>query len=443
MTLFSQKSGDNKWPLAICIAGFILSVIAYYPGFMSPDSFDQYTQATTNHYGDWHPPIMAAVWRVLNKVYKGPLMMMLLQQAMLWCSCYQLLSTFRSFLWRLLVLLFVLSPFVQNYAGYIIKDVQMAFACLLVFAILFRVHFIDARLSVVKGLLCIILITYAIWLRQNALPAVLPLLYFFSYLLVRNKLHLRLFVFVALTAGLYSLQFPFNKKIVHAEKEYPEFTIYLQDITGVYHETGDAYYPASMYAKGTDTARLRTRYSPITFDTLAYTNNGEEIFATNEQTIKELRNSWLKCISAHPFVYLHNRYIGFLYFLRVRNGSPFVYWYPRIDPNPYGFVYHKNVWSDKVLSYIHSQGGMVYMRPWFWLLLGIVLLGAIPLVKDVFLRFAYVVLVSSSLLYLLPQFFIFQTDTDFRYVYWNCIAEALAFCLLLIAVFNKKALVSN
>ena len=59
-----------------------------------------------------------------------------------------------------------------------------------------------------------------------------------------------------------------------------------------------------------------------------------------------------------------------------------------------------------------------------------VLLFFMPRVRNDFFRLCYAMLLFSSLLYMLPCFFIFQTDTDFRYFYWNCIACSLAICLL-------------
>ena len=81
---------------------------------------------------------------------------------------------------------------------------------------------------------------------------------------------------------------------------------------------------------------------------------------------------------------------------------------------------------------------MVYMKPWFWLLVNIVTLVAGFLVYNPFIKRAVFVLSLSSLLYLLAQFFIFPVDTDFRYFYWNCVSLFVSVAFLLIDRALKK-----
>src|SRR6188472_406337 len=108
-----------RYPLAVCLglAGFTLDLVAYYPGFMSPDSLDVYTQSVTHHYIDTHPPIMALWWGVLNYVYRGPQVMLVFQLAVLWTSFYFLaiswFSSRRSQVWFFCCML--LAPFIQNF----------------------------------------------------------------------------------------------------------------------------------------------------------------------------------------------------------------------------------------------------------------------------------------------------------------------------------------
>ncbi|HEX9174200.1 MAG TPA: hypothetical protein VF861_16240, partial [Telluria sp.] len=66
------------------VAGFVLSRMAFFPGFMSPDSFMQFEQSRTLRFTDWHPPLMSALWSVLNRVAHGPEGMLDFQLALLW-----------------------------------------------------------------------------------------------------------------------------------------------------------------------------------------------------------------------------------------------------------------------------------------------------------------------------------------------------------------------
>lgn len=61
-------------------AGWGLALLYAYPGLLSPDSFAQLIQARGgDRIGDWHPPVMAVMWRYLDRVVAGPLGMLLVQ----------------------------------------------------------------------------------------------------------------------------------------------------------------------------------------------------------------------------------------------------------------------------------------------------------------------------------------------------------------------------
>jgi hypothetical protein len=61
-------------------AGWSLALVYAFPGLMSPDSGFQLMQARgADLIGDWHPPIMALIWRTLDRIIAGPFGMLLLQ----------------------------------------------------------------------------------------------------------------------------------------------------------------------------------------------------------------------------------------------------------------------------------------------------------------------------------------------------------------------------
>ncbi|NBY19037.1 hypothetical protein EBQ74_02025 [bacterium] len=62
---------DYPFSFFLLVAGFLNALLTFYPGSMSPDSYDQLRQALTNHYNDWHPPVMAWFWRQLLWIKKG------------------------------------------------------------------------------------------------------------------------------------------------------------------------------------------------------------------------------------------------------------------------------------------------------------------------------------------------------------------------------------
>ena len=61
-------------------AGWSLALVYAFPGLMSPDSGFQLLQARGGDLiSDWHPPIMALIWRYSDRVIAGPFGMLLLQ----------------------------------------------------------------------------------------------------------------------------------------------------------------------------------------------------------------------------------------------------------------------------------------------------------------------------------------------------------------------------
>ena len=76
------------WLLIIAIAamGFALVAHAYWPGVMIDDARWQYQQSVDNSYEDWHPPLMAWVWRRLAFIMPGPAPMLLLQLLLYWAG---------------------------------------------------------------------------------------------------------------------------------------------------------------------------------------------------------------------------------------------------------------------------------------------------------------------------------------------------------------------
>src|SRR6478672_2691796 len=68
---------------AIVLAVTMVSV-GYWPGIMIDDARWQYQQAVDNAYEDWHPPLMAWLWRQLSLVLPGPGPMLLLQVLLTW-----------------------------------------------------------------------------------------------------------------------------------------------------------------------------------------------------------------------------------------------------------------------------------------------------------------------------------------------------------------------
>jgi hypothetical protein len=425
--------------MAICaaIGGFIIDWLAFYPGFMYIDSVDQYTQAVSFHYGDWHPPVMAGFWSVLNLVHRGPQVMLLFQLLLLWSSFYTIATTWckgKLTFWALLLLV-ACAPYVQNFAGLIVKDAQMALCWLLATALLLKAMYYQRKMSSAEAIVSFLLITYGTLVRINALPGCIPL-YFLWVEGTFGGGRIRKFVLLAaaLTA-LLVVKVSLERFVLKTHKQYPEYKLILHDLAGIYARTGHNYFPPFITSHpGFKADYIATHYLTATIDNIWWNQDRDILFPPlTEETRPALLQAWKSALWEQPGTYLTNHYDGFLYFLQLkkRREAPFFYYYPYMHPNQFGFSFKENGVSKVVLGSVRINSRMPYMQPWCWLLVPVLLLAASLRMRAGSLKEIIVCLSLSSLLYLLPQFFIYQADTEFRYFYWNCIAASLSVVLLL------------
>ena len=89
----ADTAASYRFAPVFCVLGFLATIAIFYPGLATPDSLDQFQQGLTGHYTDWHPPVMALLWSLLDKVWIGPQPMLLLQAGGYWLAVYLLLAT--------------------------------------------------------------------------------------------------------------------------------------------------------------------------------------------------------------------------------------------------------------------------------------------------------------------------------------------------------------
>ncbi len=420
----------------LCIFGFVINFATFYPGFLSPDSLDQYGQALAGQYRTWHPPVMAFVWHILNFFYKGPQMMLALQLFFLWMSCYLIASSLRNKYWRGgMVLLFLFAPFIQNFAGWVLKDTQMTFSWLLAAAIIFKSMVTGRKQSVVAAIGCAMLLTYGTWLRYNAIVALPPLCIAWAWtVFVNQKKVVRLAYAVGLFLIVFFGQNFFNEKILNAAKENTDIQIYFHDIAGVYVKFGKNYFPPEMWANPDfDTAYIRAHYNQVDVTALLWNPDNKQILAWNMPGLNEkLRASWMKMIKEEPGYYIRHRNDIYEYFLALKRQGPPQYYFAWMHPNDYGFVVAEGYLYKLYNMYMERREDQLIFRVWFWVLLNVLLLPMVFLIRNTQYRIYYLAVVLSGFLYTLPQYVVANTVRDFRYIYWACFACIIGVVTILV-----------
>lgn len=171
----------SRLPLAWIIVAAVI-VVTFYPGIMSNDSLASLQQARTLEFTSWHPPIMALVWSVLDRLIEGP-GLMLVAQAILYAVAAAKLCVeafpglMRRFTPWLLVPVFALFPPVMALMGMIWKDVWMSSLLLLALAHVFRMASAQDRAARKRAFAVVLLACLlATAFRHNALAATAGLL---------------------------------------------------------------------------------------------------------------------------------------------------------------------------------------------------------------------------------------------------------------------------
>lgn len=167
----------------VFVAGFLIHVGIMYPGFMCYDAVNQILEARAGEFSDWHPPLMAMMWRLTDQMLPGPAGMLLLQLGWVWLGAFLVFRGFfkpygaKAAAPLLGVLLFL--PPVFGISGAILKDVLMWGALLMAFGVAGHIKSNNAQSSRLAGLLfgmTLLILWLAILLRHNAVFATMPIL---------------------------------------------------------------------------------------------------------------------------------------------------------------------------------------------------------------------------------------------------------------------------
>jgi hypothetical protein len=180
----SITARTEKPPIELVfLLGFLIHFGILYPGFMCYDAVNQILEARAGVFSDWHPPLMAIIWRLTEKLVPGPAGMLFLQIGFIWLGA---LLVFRSFFKPyglkvaapLLCLLIFLPP-VFGISGAILKDVLMWGILLCAFGVSGHIQAKNQQNPRTNILLClttVLMLWLAILLRHNAFFATIPIL---------------------------------------------------------------------------------------------------------------------------------------------------------------------------------------------------------------------------------------------------------------------------
>ncbi|MDI9313903.1 MAG: hypothetical protein QM529_04420 [Hydrotalea sp.] len=200
---FVAMTREQKWVLAYCLFGFLLNLLAFYPGVtIGYDVFAQYIQARDFNINNWHPAIMQLVWAFFLLFSKGGLGIWLFHLSMVWLSIYLLYDYFKNSLWKFFLLLIPFLPLVVNFTSIVWKDVALASSLLLATSLIIRQFYKNTAGFVI----ILLLLFYASTVRHNGFFATAPIIFLLVFLKYEKKSRLiKILASLAIVIGIKAI----------------------------------------------------------------------------------------------------------------------------------------------------------------------------------------------------------------------------------------------
>lgn len=415
---------DRPALIALLIGALALALcLSFWPGIMIWDSSAQYGESLSGVYDDWHPPLMAWIWRLLVPLMPGPGPMLLLQLSLYGAALGGLAwrawvrGDGRQACWLAATALFPPTLFLMTM---VIKDALMAAMLLAAFALL--AHFRDTgnRLSRVSG---VALVVIASCLRFNAFLAGVPLLLMAIPLQRIASRRARALVLTA-AALLLLLAMPVANRLLRAKPSGVQLSLVIFDLAGIAAQSGsDAFPPLPVKDP---VAVIRGCYSPEAWDpfswwvdTLCPAHFGMIRHAFDAQRINP-EFFWIRAILAHPIAYAQHRLahwnIDSLFLVRQ---VPQYWIVSASDPNIWNYHVQPNRFNRAVIAATWIVTATPLGWPCWWMALAF---GVMLLARGKFQIFA---LASSALLYGFG-YGAFGVAAELRYYFWTILAASVA-----------------
>ena len=407
-----------------------------FPGVVMYDSVAQYDQAMTGVYSDWHPPIMARAWALLNHGRDGTQPFFLLQ-TLLWWGGIGALSTALGRRQRhgaaALMLLVGIAPLWLGWVTVILKDAQMA--CCLVGAAGLVAHWrLDGRSMPRWAIgLAVALIAYATFVRGNAVFATIPFaLALFDWPRL-PKLWNRWVTTLVLIGAVLIFNPILNNRILRAEHTGIENALPLYDMAGIAHRAHLASLPG-LDAKGWAMAEHKGCYTPFFWN--PYGEDSQCGFVGDAVIFDHLDDrrmmaEWAKLVAAHPIAYLDHRATHLNSNLRFWVGPNEPDADPPTDsePNLDGLGAPANPGGQGLIAAAHLMAISPLGWPICWLVVSAGLLWASAGQSDPQSRLGRALALSACCMS--ASFALVSIASDLRYHLWSMVAAALALILLL------------
>jgi hypothetical protein len=432
-----------------CAAGFVLCVVAFYPGYMSPDSIRQLTEGRAWSFTDWHPPLMAALWGLVDRGIPGPFGMLLLHNAVFWSALavFWGVTCRRSALVGLCLVGVGFLPTSLALLSTVWKDIGLGASLLLACALL---H--SSRQTGSKGalLFSIPLLFYGYAVRQNAAPAILPVAFWSGYVALRvfrprkagggrglaaaaPALAVGLVYFLLLTAAVLAT----TRLLTGGRGSYIYQAVLLHDLAAVSKGRGEPLFPE--YLTGGENFSLASAVAHYTPDSSVPIFRGEGTvlpLTESPEEVAALRAKWLEVVPANKSVYLRHRWEMFKALNALGRDEvcfPYLATSRTLDGR------EVNRWRvHQFLRAVFWKLRNTFLFRGHWFLLACLALLCVSLAGRLRGELETVFVMSLSGLLYAAGYFFYAASCDFRFSWWTALASLVGACLLLLHAVGRR-----
>ena len=434
--------------------GMLASCYFFYPGCMSGDTEFSWNDAIYNatpHFSDFHPPLIAFSWWLLNYLpftfNPRHANLFLVMNLLYWTGLMLAIrpwSTNKK-VWLLAFICVCFFPPSLGIMSQPIKDSLMCAALMAAYGSLLTAERHYSKTIFGFGLFCLFL---ALGYRHNAVFAIFPLAIWAGFIFHQHtpfctwwkKAMTGIVILLALLVGVSGLNF-----MITAQPSYPIQTLFTYDLVGITAKTGHAYLPelynddtkpfifgikgSSIKGDTVSVANIRQLYSTSTNMNIYWYGEGKGLrFLSNKDELATLRQAWINAVLQEPAAYLEVHLDLFLTLINLSPSSIWPYFCmtpPSKDESynptlPQAYLTYKDTWLFKGFTYLYS----------------VTLLFALACWKRRIFPLHLRVLGSSGLIYGM-SYFIVGVSSDFRYLYWLIAVSILMAINMVLFVFAQ------
>jgi hypothetical protein len=418
--------------------GFALTVVLFFPGYLTNDATFVYQYMRDWRFGDWQSPLMSMLWWVIDPISPGPGSMFLLISFSYWLgfALVGIALARRSVLLGVVVPLLGLVPPAFLMLAMIWRDILFAVAWLLAAAIVLLMADRGQTARILAAAVALVLIGFGVLLRPTAFVAA-PLLIGYALWPLRFEWRRMTILFLpALAAGFLLIHLVYYV-ILDVKRENPLHSVFVFDLGGITHFSGENQFPVEWSAE--QTALLTSRcYDPDRWDVYWTLEPCRFVMARLERPddvvfgTPRLTEAWKDAVTSEPLAYLRHRLTFFWRFL----ADPDTLTYELYTINDPATPLAGNNQFKAMVALHDTLKATVLFRPGFWLILaGMIVIVAMPARTRRAGAFAIAVAGSATIFVL--TFLPFGVAADFRYGYW-CVPACLVSAAALFAAYRER-----